>query len=746
MAEDTTSVQGEKTPHDIKEHVIEQRKASMRYWNQNFYTEWAEIYRNLNARTKAFRSYNYKSGEWEEDKSGRTNVCVPDHFVMWRRGTARLTRNPPNLRVRGGPDTDQGQINRDKVSAKLMFNWDRAESQRAFKKVVSEAYAFGWSVGKTWYDEVPVVRVLRRLTNTLTPQDFKNLANAKDPKVADLMKRFGPRLQDQTPFTDAEQAEMVSSMGDEAKLQVSTVRYKGPLLDHVFSGDVFPEPGFRSLPQSGYVIECSQRDEEWLDYWKNQTTINPETGEESKVFADEKACQEVLDQAGQRVYIDEQELSLRRRMRDEIEVANPITAGRPIRAPKKRFLVDERHTIVNGHLCVDFVAEETVYLGRLWYPWETYGRFTYCEMVLIPDLLGGIGQSTLRVTRFLQQLRNARMNQTTDFINNKLLPIVLQRRTGDQTQYDMIRTDWMRVVQVDDLNEFKNFDDPSFPGEAWTDQQQLQQQMQSSDPATSDFTPGSTTNPLAGKLATTAALQAKAADSVTADTLDNMNMFIRDVVELQLWMDQQAMDEPVDVPRQYFERVDALSMRTQGQNVRTIKVSPMDIQEDYEILPEAGSTLASDDQFRIGSLQQFYAIASQHPDIMNLRNILTKLAQATPGINAEEVIIPEQPQPQQGPEIRIVVSVPAPWEKLAPDVKATILERAGLPTEMTHATGVGEMLDHVRRAADNAAELERPSDYEMPQPSGGGPNGNTGQKRTANGVGANRTSGNAPKR
>ena len=50
---------------------------------------------------------------------------------------------------------------------------------------------------------------------------------------------------------------------------------------------------------------------------------------------------------------------------------------------------------------IDFVAEESVYLGRLWYPWETYGRYTFSEMILIPDLLEGIGMSTLRVTRFL---------------------------------------------------------------------------------------------------------------------------------------------------------------------------------------------------------------------------------------------------------------------------------------------------------------------------------------------------------
>src|ERR1700688_4609956 len=106
MAEHT--INEEVKPDQIVADTIEQRKASLRYFNENFYTEWAEIYRNLNGRTKPLKKLDAKSGEWVDDKD-HTNVCTPDHFVMQRRGTARLTRNPPNLRVRGGPDSPQGQ-------------------------------------------------------------------------------------------------------------------------------------------------------------------------------------------------------------------------------------------------------------------------------------------------------------------------------------------------------------------------------------------------------------------------------------------------------------------------------------------------------------------------------------------------------------------------------------------------------------------------------------------------------------
>ena len=720
MPPDTKPSNKESNPKQIVSDTIEQRKASLRYYNENLYSEFAEIYRNINARAKPLKRYNSKTSEWEEDND-HTNVCVPDHFVMLRRGTARLTRNPPNVRVRGGPDSPQGQAAREKVSAKLMFNWDRSESQRSFKKIVNIGYGLGWGIGKVYYDEVPVVRRLRKLTTQLAPKDFKDLAKSHDPQVAGLVQKFGPRLQDPTPFDEDEMGEIVAAMGDETSLNRSTIRYKGPVVDSVFIGDIFVEPGFKSLNESGYVIENSMRDEEWLDYWSKQTSIDPRTGESKPVF-DKKACAKVLSVAGNRTYIDTQEMTLRRHMRDAIEIADPITAGKPIKAPKKRFMADERHAIVDGHLCTDFVGEESIYLGRLWYPWDTYGRYQYAEMVMIPDWLGGIGMSTLRVTRFLHLLRNARLNQTTDFINNKLLPLLKVREGTDLTAYDVVRTGWGRLLQLQNMGDVEFQQDPVFPPEAWQDQAGLQQQMQQADPSTVDFAPGTSDVSQAGKFATTARLADKQADNVTADTLDNINMFVRDVVELELWMDQQAMNDPVDVPKEYFERIDALSLRTAGANARMIKVSPMDIQEDYEILPEAGSTLASDDEFRVRGLQQFFMIAEKHPDIVNMRAVVKKLAEATPGIEPEDIILPPPPPQPPVPPVKLNISVAIKWDELAPDVQAAILGKEGLPVELTHAKGIGKMVQHMSDAADAASNLEAPVDHSQPA-QGKKPNG-----------------------
>lgn len=718
--QDSQSAADEQNPAQIIENVIAQRKASLRYFNENYYTEWAEIYRNIHARVEPLKKWDANSNGWVEDND-RTNVSVPDHFIMLRRGTARLTRNPPNLRVRGGPDDDGGQAMREKTSAKLMFNWDRSESQRAFKKITSIGYGLGWSVGKVYYDEVPVIRRLRKLTTDMAPGDFKSLANSNDPEIANMVRNFGPRLQDKTPFSEQEMSQIVATMGDQTPLNQTSVKYKGPVLDYIFSGDIYGEPGFRSMGESAYWIENSMRDVEWATYWLKQTSIDPRTGQSQPVF-NKDAIDKVLAKAGHRTYIDTQEMTLRRRMREVLELADPITAGKPIKAPKKRFMVDERHTIIDGHLAIDFVGEESEYMGRLWYPWETYGKYQYCEMVMIPDWLGGIGLSTLVVTRFLKKLRDSRLNQTSDFINNKLAPLLKAREGADFTAYDITRTGFARVLRVTNMNDWEFQQDPTFPSEAWNDQAALQQQMQQSDPSTVDFAPGTSDVSQAGKFATTARLADKQADNVTADNLDNINMFVRDVVELSLHMDQQAMDEPVDVPKEYFDRIDAVSINSAGANAKVIKVDWPDLQNAYEVLPEAGSTLAADDEFRVRGLQQFYAIGAQHPDIVNVRMIIKKLAEATPGINPEDIILPPPPPQPPVPPVKMNINIAVKWESLPADVQSAILEHEGLPVEMTHVAGISNAIKDASDTADAATNLESPVNY-SPEQLKGKPNG-----------------------
>jgi hypothetical protein len=162
-------------------------------------------------------------------------------------------------------------------------------------------------------------------------------------------------------------------------------------------------------------------------------------------------------------------------------------------------MVDERHSIVNGRLCIEYVGDEGLYLGKQWYPWDTYGRYIHTDMVLIPDLFEGVGDSTPRISRFVMQLRNTRMNQTTDFINNKLLPLLKTLEGDNYTDQDIVRTGFGRLLSVKTMGDLEYLQDPMLPPEALQDQAQLVREMQQCDPSTADFAPGDEGVPQAGR-------------------------------------------------------------------------------------------------------------------------------------------------------------------------------------------------------------------------------------------------------
>lgn len=708
-----TSSGSTRKPDDNASEIIEQRNASLRYFTNNYYEEWRETYRTVKVRTEPIMRKN-RAGEMVEDTS-RTNVCLPDHFVMMRHGVARLTRNPPNLRLRG-----DNQEAAQKAAGLLMYQWDRGKAQKQFRKIVQSAKVLGWGVGKSYYDKIEVERRFRRSVDKMSKADLMLLQGAEADDVPD-------EAHDQ-PLSAEEQQSTIANHGDSPAIPQLITKYEGPLLNSVFPGDFFPEPGFQSLPDSAYLIENSNRDDDWLEYWTKQESINPWTGESEGPVITPKAAQDLMDVAGNRNYLDEKTTSLRRMMREAVGVADPTTAGKPLKAPKKRFMIDERHSIVKGHLLIEFVGEDSIYAGRMWYPWPTNGEPVFTDMVLIPDLIEGIGDSTPRVTRFLMQMRNTRVNQTTDAINNRLRPMFKVIEGDNFTDSDLVRTGWGRVLTVQSMDQVEPMVDPVFPAEAFEDQAQLIREMQAAEPAMQDFQPGSEAMPGAGKLATTAVLQSKAADAITADELNCMAQFTHDTMGVWLAFDQHAMEDPVTIAPQASRRTDQLffpkgvpgqengSVQATGLTVdnspKSITIDPMDIQEEFEIIPEEGSTLADDDEYRIGKLQQAYALASQDPTIWNKRAIAMKLAAVIPGGTPEEFILPPPPAPPPPPP-KVSINVAVKMEDQAPDVQSYLLEQMGAPHEGTAVLKTikhgADAIQHVANAANAAADLESPA-------------------------------------
>jgi len=690
-------------PTDIAAEVKEQREASQRWFDANYWPEMSEVYRNFKCRVEPNVDAQGK------EITDQSNICLPDHFVMVRRGVARLTANPPSLRVRGG----QEQSQRDKVSALLMTQWDRSGEQRTLRRNVLSAKLFGWAVNKTWYDRIEVDRRLRVPLEQLPLSRVMRETGAAPEEIQAALAARGGRDEMMSEEALAAKAELGPSLFDRIKL----LKYDGPIGGNVFIGDISVEPGFRSLQQSSYVIETTERDVGWLTFWAKQETTNPYTGQKQPVFADQEALNRVISVAKERQSQFSARASIkhdfRKLLRETINKTDPDTGGHRPRLPVARFMADERHSRDDeGVIRVDFVAEGDEYLGSLWYPWDTYGRYIYSELVLIPDVLGGIGDSTPRISRYLMQLRNTRVNQTTDFISNLLRPWGTKLNTADVTDEASVLTRYGKFINVKNHADIQFRQDPPFPTSAWQDQAQYVREMQQVDPATADFAPGGDTVPQPGKLATGLILQQKATDTVTQDELNQLNYFIKEIMELRLWMNQQAMESAVTIERGEMQRMTALSFRTDATGPVSITVDPMEIQEDFDLFPEAGSTLAQDDEFKRAAIERGFLVAAQNPDVFNKQAFAQKLAQTIPGMDAQEALAAEPP-PEPGPQVRINFSVTAKFEELPGDVQAAVLGMGGLPTEGVKITAGLNAVEKFGRATAAADDMLSPSTEEQ---------------------------------
>ena len=673
----------------ISAEVLDFYDVSSRWMQDTYYKEWAEVYRNIHCRVE---EKTYKSGPKKGQAiTNRTNVALPDHFVMRRKKVARLTAQPPNLRVHG-PD----QTTKDKVSALMYRQWDLGKWQQVLRQMVDQCAVLGWSVSKTSWNDVVVYRKVRRQTSKLYRSQLMMVEGASPEEI--LQAEVEAPL-----LSEAEIAQALAKHGPEVSLRIPISKYEGPIGERVFVGDIFCEPGFTSIHQSPRVVEYSERDFAWLDYWAERTGCDPDTGEEGPVF-DPAVIALIKGDVGDGTKVPRRVIDLRRDLRDSLKITDPtIKLDGRLRGPK--FPIYEQHSMMpDGRIRIDWVYNKEKLLGKMLYPWDTYGKYIYNELVLIPDLLGGVGQSTIGASRFIYQLRNTNRNLTTDFLARLMRPKMKRNETCEIKEEGYERDGFSEIV-VSDMAGLEPLSDPRFPSEAFLDSQVLTREMMQAEPLVNDFSPGTDANPQSGKLATTAIFQQKSADAIVNDELKQLDCWIYDVVNLNLAMTQQSMQKKVDIERGTYQRVDALSYMGE-QGVKSIQVDPLEIQQDLELIPETGSTLAADDELKTSKIMQGYLLAKGDPVNFNSKPFAKALAATIPGISIAEAMTPDGPPPQPPPEVRTSVSIN--YKDLADDAKAWLLSQVGAPVAGTQAQAALALPIKMNETAQATAELEQP--------------------------------------
>ena len=143
----------------------------------------------------------------------------------------------------------------------------------------------------------------------------------------------------------------------------------------------------------------------------------------------------------------------------------------------------------------------------------------------------------------------------------------------------------------------------------------------------------------------------------------------------------------------------------------SVRLSPMEIQEEFQVEPEAGSFLAVDDDLRRQAAMGLEQVAMAAPDVIDHRKVVRFHLSTIRGIgNPDDYIIPEQPK-SSVPPAKINISLTMPFQTLPEDVQNQILPMLGLQpsNELKHESTIAAV-GKMSKASDHAANLLSPAD------------------------------------
>jgi len=669
------------TPETVAD-ILDRRNESRRYMQINYWDQWEDVYRASKCRTKPIMTKD-KSGNEVEDKT-RTNVAMPELSLIIRRKTARLTANPPQINYTCAEDGPRQLA--DRLTAWSYQQFDRSGEAMEHRKLVQSGQTFGYGVQKHYWDTVEITRKFFRQfvkggqPYAMNRTGFMQMQGAPDDEISAAVKEGGEEL------NDTELSNAIAKYGPTAQVPTRVRQFEGPVSKNIFIGDFFMEPGAANLNVSGWGIENYFESDVWLKKMAAKKYIDPETGDERPIF-DTKAIKELADMPSWQPIYQQQPFDLRSRLRtNALGQTLPLWPTKLLRG--KRYDVLECHTKdKEGKFWIEWVGNEKVFLGKMPYPWDLYGKYCYTELVPMFDLLAAYGDSTPQLLRHLWLLHNAIVGSRRDLVANILRPL-MKMRAGADVPDEQIDRALFRIIQMrnpDDLQpliEDLGSIAPAIQGATEEEAQNLRM-MALAEPNLTNVETGTESNPQAGKTATTAVLAAKSADALTQFEMDSLNWYLKESGEKKLAMLQQTEPEPdeksesgykpYDLASSYTSKVEGLTQRYGKTSVAQLDF--MELQQEIQVEPAAMSMLSVDDDIRRTGALQLVEIAGQMPSVVDPHYAAKNFASTIKGVDADKAVPP--PKPPQNPPPKISVTVAIKWPELPPEVQAQILSAAG---------------------------------------------------------------------
>lgn len=685
------------------------------WMRDNFYSEWEDVYQQYtctpeddfdsNQENLNKRKPNLFQANGDPYRKDRTNgrrdpdvaikVMQPDQWGLIRRKVARATGSIPNLNFKS---TDPALGKR--VARTIMMQWDKSGHQRRQKRHVTIAFLFGISV-KLWYWERQTYSSYIRVNPmTATDDQLGMIAEQYAPDIT----RITQSLTSQMGLFDGADGRGVEELSQEAlaqllaekgkgeylRLSIDKQGYIGPRCDIIGPWDFFPEPDYQYLDEANWVCITRRRRKEWFTsmsaYYSSDQYQYP--GDSDYTFHSDEAERLIKDmpRGGSQEH-NRRGDGLRHRLES---VAGMLTDSSYQDSSEE----DAEYEVMEFHYpgkgCVEYLAEGGYYLGKVKYPFELENNgVPLTDLVFVDNILHGIGDSSSRRIKDLVWTHSLHNSLRYDAVKQVLRPYyyTTDRRFFENPELTD-RGKGFRLLYLSGPNELNSVHESAALASiasSMGDESSIQRSIQYGTGET-NMSMSADLDPAQNRTATGAKIVQANQDILSREEQLMLHLSLYSDLEMMRQMNKSELVDTIAFNSEPYER------RVAGENTAAVtgisgspqpppewlSVTPDDFQQEGQIYPEVGSTLADDDDDKVNRAVMLYEQAKATPHLLNVEtardNFLIAMGE---GRNLDKwTPVPPPEPPPVPPQERAQYNFSIRMEDLTPEQQQAVLLKA----------------------------------------------------------------------
>lgn len=366
-------------------------------------------------------------------------------------------------------------------------------------------------------------------------------------------------------------------------------------------------------------------------------------------------------------------------MRERLYTATGIADGASLRTVQDTgyYTITEEHT-PGLNSTIAYVLDGTEWIGEIPYPYTLGRKIAFSEARVMDNLLHGVGDTPARVLNPLQEVFSRVLSRQSDAMDFVLRPLIGTNDTHVFHNPEMIkpmlgyRLALLRggpnSVWTNDVSGVANAARSSYE---FTAEMYRSWQLGSGE---SNVSMMAGVDPAQSRTATGAKLLQANLDVLTKDQIDMINTAVRGDAEIMFMLNRSELSDPqhIDVAK-YDRRYRDMPSREKAE---WATVEPLMFQEDGQIEPEIGSTLADDDEWKAQQATMLFQMFNGHP-LVNQQTLRDEVLIAfNKGRELEKwAAEPQPPQPEPN-KPKASLSISARLDQLPPEVVASLLAQA----------------------------------------------------------------------